>query len=789
MNNFFHFSLIILTFLFVQESRLFAKVFYASSGNVGDIQSAVDLTANGDTVMIPAGTFTFNSQQVIINKSIALLGAGADKTILKNQTYWGEWKAMIQVNCITGKPFHFANMTLEGTGNTNNLDMGLYIKGDCKDIRVHHSIIKGFPHAGVTTRGLNDGVIDHNKFVDNQRSGRGYGVQVLGASDRNWNRPLELGSKDAIFIEDNLCTGTRHCVESNDGGQYVYRYNTLTDNAKDAAHIDAHGKRSYPRGARSYEVYENVINNSVRRFQGCGMRGGDGVIFNNTINNVKEPIALWTGGGTTNCNNVWPCPDQIRALYIWNNTHDGNPAIVTTSYSGGYKLVKQDRDYFLYKLPGYTPYVYPHPLVDDGSLRIVVSQLPSATNGIAYSFTLSGSGGKAPYSWNLTAGALPTGISLSASGLISGNTTQEGDYDITIQIKDADNKTAVWNFTLNVVAPLSPPTNLIAAKVSGIKVDLTWDKSTNTQALYRVYRDGQELANVTINSYNDITVCPGNTYAYQVLAFENVNGSTSAKTAALNVTTSVLTASDNLANNCTHIADSKNFDTNNPVTGLWDGNLSGEAANSPGTSADGTIWIEFDLTGIYSLNKIRVFGDAVGNWVCKTYAVEGKISAADNYATILSGEDCFGDQWFENVISVDAQFIKLTVTGDLSLNKSQIREFEVLGSSKGTTVAMEFNDGRKNNLVLMNGPNPFSQATNLLYRVPANSAKQRVQVLVFSNTGEQVITLINQSQGSGEHTIAWQGRDHRDKQLPNGVYFVSLIVGKHKVNKKILLIK
>ncbi len=54
---------------------------------------------------------------------------------------------------------------------------------------------------------------------------------------------------------------------------------------------------------------------------------------------------------------------------------------------------------------------------------ITTSSLPNGQVGTAYSTTLAASGGTQPYTWSLTSGALPAGLSLSASGVISGTPT------------------------------------------------------------------------------------------------------------------------------------------------------------------------------------------------------------------------------------------------------------------------------------------------------------------------------------------------------------------------------
>jgi Putative Ig domain/Cohesin domain len=80
---------------------------------------------------------------------------------------------------------------------------------------------------------------------------------------------------------------------------------------------------------------------------------------------------------------------------------------------------------------------------------IASSSLSTLTIGAAYSQTLAVTGGTAPYTWALTAGMLPTGLSLSSSGAISGTPTTSGSStSITVSVTDSANATA--NKTLTV---------------------------------------------------------------------------------------------------------------------------------------------------------------------------------------------------------------------------------------------------------------------------------------------------------------------------------------------------
>ncbi len=86
------------------------------------------------------------------------------------------------------------------------------------------------------------------------------------------------------------------------------------------------------------------------------------------------------------------------------------------------------------------------------TLTITTTSLSAATAGTAYSSTLHASGGTTPYTWSLTSGTLPTGLSLQSSGVLSGTTSQTGQFSITVQVADSSSpkKTATQSLALTV---------------------------------------------------------------------------------------------------------------------------------------------------------------------------------------------------------------------------------------------------------------------------------------------------------------------------------------------------
>lgn len=104
----------------------------------------------------------------------------------------------------------------------------------------------------------------------------------------------------------------------------------------------------------------------------------------------------------------------------------------------------------------------------------------SLGNGVLNALYLNGqlllTGGKGPYLWSMNAGALPAGLVLSSSGLISGTATATGTYNFSVQATDATGVTAVKTLSINVdptVSDLSIETTGIADMKTDVAISVT----------------------------------------------------------------------------------------------------------------------------------------------------------------------------------------------------------------------------------------------------------------------------------------------------------------------------
>jgi type II secretory pathway component GspD/PulD (secretin) len=81
----------------------------------------------------------------------------------------------------------------------------------------------------------------------------------------------------------------------------------------------------------------------------------------------------------------------------------------------------------------------------------IANSIPNGSIGGPYDEVLTATGGKAPYTWSIAAGSLPTGLSLAPStGAITGTPNAAGNFTFTAQVTDSSTAplTAQQQFTL-----------------------------------------------------------------------------------------------------------------------------------------------------------------------------------------------------------------------------------------------------------------------------------------------------------------------------------------------------
>ena len=90
------------------------------------------------------------------------------------------------------------------------------------------------------------------------------------------------------------------------------------------------------------------------------------------------------------------------------------------------------------------------PIAPYAALTVNPPTLPGGTNGVAYSQTLTGTGGTGLYSFTVASGTLPAGLALSASGQLAGTPTAPGSSTFTVQANDANGNIGTRTYTVAI---------------------------------------------------------------------------------------------------------------------------------------------------------------------------------------------------------------------------------------------------------------------------------------------------------------------------------------------------
>jgi hypothetical protein len=440
-----------LTFFSVVIVRQVAgAVFIASDTSLSAVNAAINTAVDGDTVLVPAGSSTWPSG-ITITKGITLKGAGTNQTFITCTN-----AGLINLAVPFGKTGRITGFTFNGGGV--QLWHGLIqMGGGSQALRMDNCLLTNEGGWMVVVSDV-FGVIDHCTFGDYGagiqvfHNGWGGGTNYFG--DGSWADGAYLGTTNALYVEDcGFYRGHLNgALDSVGGAHWVFRHNYVTNDVCVCHGTDSTGR---PRGTRAVEMYNNVMDGGTITSEAFEMRSGTGVIFSNVLTGYGSAAALkeyrspqsgvaasgyvpWGPANGSNPydgntrNDGYPCIDQcgrgkgdrmfgniptpipwphqaVEPVYAWSNTVSGAPARI----GSGYSMILENRDYYNdTPMPGYTPLVYPHPLVSAGFGASNITMLANSgtitapftsSNGIVYQTVSTGvtNGGQAAYNFTL----------------------------------------------------------------------------------------------------------------------------------------------------------------------------------------------------------------------------------------------------------------------------------------------------------------------------------------------------------------------------------------------------
>ncbi len=172
----------------------------------------------------------------------------------------------------------------------------------------------------------------------------------------------------------------------------------------------------------------------------------------------------------------------------------------------------------------------------------------------------------------------------------------------------------------------------------------------------------------------------------------------------------------------------------------------------------------------------------------------GAVSGADSYQIFKSYIVPTTNAWQYLTIDVD----NTTEYIDTNLLPFQTYFYQILAksgsikSARSTTIMVTTGKlETKNNIVdnfrlKQNAPNPFNPYTRIDYSIPLDA---HVKIVVYNILGEEVKSLVNNYQLSGNHFIDWDGTDNNKELVVGGIYFYTIEAGVFNKTKKMIYLK
>jgi hypothetical protein len=140
-------------------------------------------------------------------------------------------------------------------------------------------------------------------------------------------------------------------------------------------------------------------------------------------------------------------------------------------------------------------------------LAVTTGSLASGIQGSAYSATLAASGGTPPYTWSISSGSLPQGLTLVAgTGVIAGTPTASGTSAFTVQVTDANSNIATQplSITIGTLAPLTITTTALPGGTSNVSYSVTLTATGGTPPYSWSTASGSLPAGLSLNASTGI---------------------------------------------------------------------------------------------------------------------------------------------------------------------------------------------------------------------------------------------------------------------------------------------
>lgn len=253
-----------------------------------------------------------------------------------------------------------------------------------------------------------------------------------------------------ITVKTDDGSGAATNLSLSGSGDYPVDTNNI-DGSKQITGLDSGNTYYYRTIATCTSTVTNYCPNNTTKFTGSIRQFTLGIIIVSTTEATAVASTTATLNGTANGNGAnsqsWQFRYCAAAAGCTASSLSGttNAPVSTTSIASNFNSSITTN---LTGLTANTTYYFQAVGFDGGvaksygnilsftTITITTSSLPGGTKDVSYNATVAGSGGSGSYSFAVTAGSLPTGLTLSTGGLISGTPTVSGTSNFTVTLTE-----------------------------------------------------------------------------------------------------------------------------------------------------------------------------------------------------------------------------------------------------------------------------------------------------------------------------------------------------------------
>jgi len=361
-------------------SSAHAATVNAASCAQTEVQNRINAAVAGDVILVPSGTCTWGA--MTIGKAVHVQGSGVGKTNV-------DLSGTLSIVKASNGSVRVSGISFASSGASPMISVtGAW---SAAPPLIHNNAFTA-NGANIMRYETNGGVIYANTFTGSADT-NGIQHKLPTNEGQSWTTADSLGNRDTggvknLYVEGNTFNGLSNvATDFDDGARVVFRYNTMINSG-----VNSHGLATSHVGVRHYEIYNNTFrypSESVNQNWWMWLRGGTGVIFGNTVDNIVGQewgdktelhfsVRAADDGAPTGCCTTYPCKHQVGQNYdgtryytdpvtIWGNSGTLGwglspwPSKCGNNYQD---FLKNGRDFVFASAPktGYTPYPYPHPL-------------------------------------------------------------------------------------------------------------------------------------------------------------------------------------------------------------------------------------------------------------------------------------------------------------------------------------------------------------------------------------------------------------------------------------------